>query len=194
MSDLADFFSEMDRSNEFSKWMDEIQRTSERIDELIYPQSVLEAIYPERKQMRLERVHAAQSLAHAIAEAPEDMVDTLIDAFSAIKAQARQSAGGRAKAANRAAADPYAWMRPIFAEAWARLEADCPKRIGHERLLVMARRIAGPGHPDHYRRDEMKERQARAYLKSIAEPSQRKNTGRVLSRRPVSVKSPAAFP
>ena len=48
MSDLADFFSEMDRSNEFSKWMDEIQRTSERIDELIYPQSVLEAIYPAR--------------------------------------------------------------------------------------------------------------------------------------------------
>ena len=82
------------------------------------------------------------------------------------------SKGGKARAANRAAADPNAWMRPIFAAAWARLDADCPKRIGHERLLVMARRIAGPGHPDHYRRDEMKERQARAYLKSIAESSQ----------------------
>ena len=88
------------------------------------------------------------------------------------KRRSQASNAAKAKAAKRAAEDPNAWMRPIFDEAWAKLDADCPKRIGHERLLVMARRIAGPGHQDHHRRDEMKERQARAYLKSLSEPSQ----------------------
>lgn len=100
----------------------------------------------------------------------------IISIFSEImegqRKRARYQEMAKAKAAKRAAEDPNAWMRPIFEDAWARLDADCPKRIGHERLLVMARRIAGPDHPDHYRRDDMKERQARAYLKSIAESSQ----------------------
>jgi hypothetical protein len=75
------------------------------------------------------------------------------------------SNGGKGKAAKWAAEDPNAWMRPIFDAAWAELDAECFKRIGHERLRVRAQRIAGPGHPDHYRRDEMGERQARAYVK-----------------------------
>ena len=108
----------------------------------------------------------------------------IISIFSEIMERQRKRAHfqGMAndKAAKRAAEDPNAWMRPIFEDAWARLDADCPKRIGRRRLLVMAWRIAGPDHPDHYRRYEMTDRKARAYLaslKSLVDTPQQKKSG-----------------
>ncbi len=82
----------------------------------------------------------------------------------------RASNAAKARAAKRAAEDPNAWMRPIFDKAWAELDAECSKVIGHPRLLLRARRIAGPGHPDHYRRDKLSKRHAQAYLASLKSP------------------------
>jgi hypothetical protein len=72
--------------------------------------------------------------------------------------------GGKTKAKNAVDADLNAWMRPIFDQAYALLVADGSRQHGHAKLLLLAHRVACDGHPDHGRRDKLKESHARNYL------------------------------
>jgi len=80
------------------------------------------------------------------------------------RAVAFRRKGGRKRAAKIAAADSNAWMRPIFDQAYAQLVADGSRQRGHAKLLLLAHRVACHGHPDHGRRDKLKESHARNYL------------------------------
>jgi len=61
-----------------------------------------------------------------------------------------------------------AWMRPIFDAAYAALEAECPARIGADKLASAAWRSVGKDHPEHRRRSGLTTYRARGYLKNRA--------------------------
>lgn len=78
----------------------------------------------------------------------------------------RSSRGGKVRAEKLKAMPAIPpWMIPVFDEAYELLDREAPARIGRGRLCLIARRVAGPGHPDHGRRDDLSERLAEKYLK-----------------------------
>lgn len=57
------------------------------------------------------------------------------------------------------------WMIPIFDEAYERLAREAPAAIGRRTLSLIAQRVAGPDHIDHFRRNKLGERAADKYIK-----------------------------
>lgn len=111
---------------------------------------------------------ALHSAMTQVREAGQCIVESFHDQRRQHKARLVTSKGGQrsGETKRRQRIQRDAWMNPILDEAYRRLEADCPAVIGRDKLLLAAHRVAGPGHPDHHRRDEIKERQVRAYLDS----------------------------
>jgi len=116
-----------------------------------------------------KRREAAYTIAKAFIDIGPERCRAIVDGCSEIKTAERRSNGGKVAAARRREArqkaDPNAWMTPIFDEAYKLLEADGSQQRGRRKLVFLAHRVAGPEHPDHARREEMKDRQADTYLK-----------------------------